>query len=108
MKKTVTGLEEKHTNVQQNSQKLQEENKRLEEKNLLLERENTMLVQTIKSLEMEMEDVKNNRDDICAESKCVMDNVRGWLEEQRIINEKVRKKTQCYCNTIKDLKEQNE
>lgn len=108
MKNTVTELEEKHRNTKQKLQKLQDENKNLREKNSVFERENSMYIQTVKSLELEIEDVKNNRDDICTESKCVMDNVRSWLEEQKIINEKVRKKTQCYCDTIRDLKEKNE
>jgi chromosome segregation ATPase len=101
-------LDEKNRLLKQKLDKLHTDNQNLKEKSKTLMREKEMFCQTIKNLEMELADAKNNRDDICAESRNVVNNVKAWLDEQRKINDKVKRKTQCYCDTIIKLKQENE
>ncbi|XP_044268220.1 myosin heavy chain, cardiac muscle isoform-like isoform X4 [Tribolium madens] len=108
LQNTVGSLEEKNRQLKLKLDKLHAENKNLKEKNKCLSREKETCAQTIRNLELELADAKNNRDDLCTESRCVVNNVKAWLEEQRKINDRVKKKTQCYCETIAKLKQENE
>jgi chromosome segregation ATPase len=108
LQSTVNMLDEKNRLLKQKLDKLHTDNQNLKEKSKTLTREKEMFCQTIKNLEMELADAKNNRDDICAESRNVVNNVKAWLDEQRKINDKVKRKTQCYCDTIIKLKQENE
>ncbi|XP_072393359.1 uncharacterized protein [Diabrotica undecimpunctata] len=63
--------------------------------------------ETIKSLESELRDVKKQRDDICLESRTVVDYFRLWLQEQKKINEFTVSKEKDYFKTIEMLKQQN-
>ncbi|KYB27458.1 hypothetical protein TcasGA2_TC033262 [Tribolium castaneum] len=108
LQNTIVSLEEKNRQLKQKLDKLHAETKNLKEKNKSLTREKETCAQTIRNLELELNDAKNNRDDLCTESRCVVNNVKAWLEEQRKINDRVKKKTQCYCETIAKLKQENE
>lgn len=108
LQNNVQCLDEKNRHMKLKLDRLQAENKNLKDKTKCLMRERETYAQTIRNLEVELADAKNNRDDLCAESRCVVDNVKAWLEEQRKINDKVKKKTQCYCDTIAKLKQENE
>lgn len=52
--------------------------------------------------------MKNNRDEICYESKKIINYVRSWLQEQKKINEYVVNKERNYCVTIEKLRQVNE
>ncbi|XP_063931936.1 putative autophagy-related protein 11 isoform X5 [Zophobas morio] len=104
----VLSLEDQNHHLKQKFQKLQDDCQKLKEKNMILLQERDSYVQTIKNLEFELAEAKNNRDDLCAESRHVVNNVKAWLQEQRRINQKVMQRTRCYCDTIAKLKEENE
>lgn len=104
----IVSLEDKNRHLKQKVDKLQSENHTLREKNKLLLCEKDTYLQAIRNLELELAETKNVRDDICAESRHVVNNVKAWLEEQRKINEKIKQRNQCYCNTIAKLKQENE
>nr|XP_023022853.1 uncharacterized protein LOC111511081 isoform X1 [Leptinotarsa decemlineata] len=63
---------------------------------------------SIQMLQTELNEVKNSRDEICFESKNVIDYFRSWLQEQNKINQYVMSKEREYCNTIDMLKREAE
>lgn len=52
--------------------------------------------------------MKNSRDEICHESKKVINYVKCWLQEQKKINEYLINKEKNYCTTIEKLRQENE
>lgn len=59
-------------------------------------------------LESELSEMKNNRDEICFESKNIINYVRSWLHEQKKINEYVANRERNYCEVIEKLKLENQ
>ncbi|RZC42883.1 leucine-rich repeat-containing protein [Asbolus verrucosus] len=104
---TVTTLEGKNCNLKQKVEKAQLENQKLRENNKQLSREKETFAQMVRNLEIELAETRNCRDDVCEESRHVVNNVKAWLEEQKKINNKVKKRAQCYCDTITKLKQEN-
>lgn len=64
--------------------------------------------ETLKVLESELCEMKSNRNEICFESKNIINYVRSWLQEQKKINEYVSNKERNYCLTIEKLKHANQ
>ncbi|CAG9814199.1 unnamed protein product [Phaedon cochleariae] len=64
--------------------------------------------EAVKILELELNEIKNNRDEICFESKNVINYFRNWLQEQRKINQHVIAKERDFRETIETLKQENE
>ncbi|XP_066137797.1 uncharacterized protein [Euwallacea fornicatus] len=62
-----------------------------------------LTTESVKQLEADIEDLKNNKFDICQESKNVIKNVRAWVAEQKRINSVVAKREQQFIQTIKQL-----
>lgn len=122
-------LEERNHDLQTKLERVMSENKNLKDINKTLLRQKDQLVnelqglqasyntldrthqqlkQTVRQLEFELSDTRNKRNDLCSESKIVLDNVKAWLGEQRKINDQVKKKARDYSTTIERLKQENE
>lgn len=61
------------------------------------------LLKSVVSLETDLIESKLNRDEICVESRNVVNNVRNWLEDQTFINEQIQQKIRDDNNTIERL-----
>lgn len=63
---------------------------------------------SLKTLESELAELKNNHNDVCLESKNIITYFRAWLDEQKKINEYISNKDKDYRMTIKKLQQKNE
>lgn len=64
--------------------------------------------ESFKALESEMSEMRSSRNEICFESKNIINYVRSWMLEQKKINEYVVNKERNYCVTIEKLRQENE
>ncbi|KAJ8958819.1 hypothetical protein NQ318_019579 [Aromia moschata] len=63
---------------------------------------------SVKVLESELIEMRHERDEVCLESRNVINNVRAWLQEQRKIDEVVTRRERDYCDTIRRLRQDHE
>lgn len=55
----------------------------------------------------ELHDTKSSKNQVCAESRNIIENVRSWLLEQKSLNDKLHDKMKVKNVIIKRLKQQN-
>lgn len=60
------------------------------------------------SIETELNNSRSNQQEICLESRNVVENVRHWLEEQKTINDYLNTKMKEKNDTIKRLRAERE
>nr|CAI5852617.1 unnamed protein product [Callosobruchus analis] len=71
-----------------------------------VDQQQSSMTESIKTLEIELEKVKCNRDEICAESKNIVGYFRDWLQEQKKINKYVTSRERNYWLNIEKIKEE--
>ncbi|KAF2903682.1 hypothetical protein ILUMI_02477 [Ignelater luminosus] len=95
-----TSLETKNKNFKKELHSLQHQYRDLDDKY-------QQLNDSVITLQMEVVDHKMCRDEICVESRNVITNVRAWLQDQALINEKLTQKLQDDEFLIDKLKQHN-
>lgn len=55
----------------------------------------------------ELHDTKSSKNQVCAESRNIIENVRSWLQEQKGLNDKLHEKMKEKNILIRRLKQQN-
>lgn len=56
----------------------------------------------------ELHDTKSSKNQVCVESRNIIENVRSWLQEQKKLNDKLNEKMKEKNLMIQRLKQQNE
>lgn len=95
---------DKETLIRRNNE-LQHEMKSLQTAFSDLNREYQYKTETVM---MELVDTKTSRDELCVESRSVVQNVRMWLQEQRRLNEKLSGKVRDKNNVIERMKQEKQ
>lgn len=95
-----TSLEVKNKNFKKELHSLQHKYHELDDKY-------QQLNNSVITLQMEVVDHKMCRDEICVESRNVITNVRAWLQDQALINEKLTQKLRDDEFLIDKLKQHN-
>lgn len=95
---------DKETLIRRNSE-LQHEMKSLQNAFSDLNREYQYKTESVM---MELVDTKTSRNELCVESRSVVQNVRMWLQEQRRLNEKLSGKVRDKNNVIERLKQEKQ
>ncbi|XP_030749625.1 myosin heavy chain, skeletal muscle-like isoform X3 [Sitophilus oryzae] len=93
---------EKETLVRKNRELLNEL-RSLQSTTFSMDKQQRHAIDSLKQMESDVEDLKQNKEEICLESKNVIKNVRAWVEEQKIINDLIIKREQMYLDTIKKM-----
>lgn len=59
----------------------------------------------VSNLELELSETKNENETVCSEAQNLARVVRMWLQEQNVVNDKIREKFRGYNSTILSLRQ---
>lgn len=94
--------------MEQKNQELTQELTTLQNTFTNLNIEHDYRIESVASLEVELNNARSSRHEICMQSRNVVENVRAWLQEQKKINEQLNGKMREKNNAIKKLKFERE
>lgn len=94
--------------MEQKNQELTQELESLQNAFGTLNREYHCKTESVVSLEVELSNARSSRQEICMESKNVVENVRAWLQEQKRVNDYLNGKMKEKNDLIKKLKYEKE